>query len=141
MDDFAHSQLDLEEAKNPFDLKVLVLYAVARFRGLILSLGVLGGILGLLAGAAQHNVYSSLTKLRFEPSTRQLIRGEQAFGVDVGEVRISNKTAMLEELELLKDPSIYEAVVEKIGAREILRVADPRSGDDQYTSMPVRGMH
>ena len=46
MDDFANSQLDLEEAKNPFDLKVLVLYAVARFRGLIIALGVLGALLG-----------------------------------------------------------------------------------------------
>ena len=141
MDDFAHSQLDLEEAKNPFDLKVLVLYAVARFRGLIVSLGILGALLGLLAGAAQHNVYSSLTRLHFEPSVRQSIRAEQAYGVDTGEVRISTKTALLEELELLKDPSVFEAVVEKIGAIEILKVADPRSGDDAGTSMPTRIMH
>lgn len=141
MDDFAHAQLDLEEAKNPFDLKVLVLYAVARFRGLIISLGILGAILGLFAGAAQPNVYSSLTKLHFEPSVRQLIREEQAWGVETGEVRINAKTALLEELELLKDPSIYEAVVEKIGAREILRVADPSSADGPGTPMPVRLMH
>ena len=141
MDDFANSQLDLEEAKNPFDLKVLVLYAVARFRGLIISLGVLGALLGLFAGAAQHNVYSSMTRLHFEPSVRQAIRSEQAYGVDTGEVRVSQKTALLEELELLKDPAIFEAVVEKIGAREILRVADPRSGDNSGTSMPTRVMH
>lgn len=141
MDDFAHSTLDLEEAKNPFDLKVLVLYAVARFRGLIISLGILGALLGLFAGAAQHNVYSSMTRLHFEPSVRQSIRAEQAYGVETGEVRVSSKTALLEELELLKDPAIYEAVVEKIGAREILRVADPRSGDDSGTSLPTRIMH
>ncbi len=141
MDDFAHSQLDLEEAKNPFDLKVLVLYGVARFRGLIISLGILGALLGLFAGAAQHNVYSSMTRLHFEPSVRQAVRAEQAYGVDTGEIRISTKTALLEELELLKDPAIYEAVVEKIGAREILRVADPRSGDDSGTSLPTRVMH
>lgn len=141
MDDFANSQLDLEEAKNPFDLKVLVLYAVARFRGLIIALGVLGALLGLIAGAAQHNVYSSLTRLHFEPSVRQATRAEQAYGVDTGEIRISTKTAILEELELLKDPAIFEAVVEKVGAREILRVADPRSGDNSSTSLPTRVMH
>ncbi|QDV06329.1 Chain length determinant protein [Planctomycetes bacterium Poly30] len=141
VDDFAHAQLDLDEAKNPFDLKVLVLYAVARFRGLILALGILGAILGLFAGAAQPNVYSSLTKLHFEPSVRQLIREEQAWGVETGEVRINANTAILEELELLKDPSILEAVVDKIGAREILRVADPSSADGPGTSMPVRLMH
>ncbi|MFT5733786.1 MAG: hypothetical protein ACJA2W_002742 [Planctomycetota bacterium] len=141
MDDFAHSNLDPEEAKNPFDLKVLVLYALVRFRGVTVLLGILGAILGLFAGAAQPNVYSSMTKLHFEPSVRQLMRDEQAWGVDTGEVRISAKTALLEELELLKDPSIYEAVVEKIGAREILRVADPSSGDGPGTAMPVRFMH
>lgn len=141
MDDFAHARLSEDEPKNPFDLKVLVLYAAARFRRQIVGLAVLGGFLGLIAGAAQPNIYSVNAKLIFKASARQSITEENVFGVEMTEFRGRMSAAIEEELELLKDPTIYERVVEQIGAEEILRVADPQSGDNEYTSAPARFMH
>ncbi len=141
MDDFAHARLTEDEPKNPFDLKVLVLYAAARFRRQIVGLAILGGFLGLIAGAAQPNVYSVTGKLIFRASARQAITDENVFGVELTEFRGGMSAAIEEELELLKDPIIYERVVEQIGAEEILRVADPQSGDNEYTSTPARFMH
>ena len=73
MDDFAHSRLASDEPKNPFDLKVLVLYALARFKNQIIALGVLGAIFGLIFGASQPNSYAVMTRLRLKPSVRQLL--------------------------------------------------------------------
>lgn len=140
MDDFAQARLVDEEPPNPFDLKVLVLYAAARFRVQIAIFAVTGAVLGLLAGAAQPNIYTTNPKLRFQASVRQLLSDEAAFGVDSGDLRRSS-TAVEEELELLNDPVIYERVVDQFGAREILKVEDPRAGDGGGASMPVKLMH
>lgn len=141
MDDFAHGRLSEDEPKNPFDLKVLVLYAAARFRRQIVGLAILGGFLGLITGAAQPNVYSVNAKLIFKASARQSITDENVFGVEMTEFRGGMSAAIEEELELLRDPTIYERVVDQIGAEEVLRVADPQSGDTEHTSTPARFMH
>ncbi len=142
IDDFAHARLEPDEARSPFDLKVLVLYAVARFKAQLIAFAILGALGGLIAGAAQPNVYTVLSKLRFEPSARQVINEEAAFGVQAGDVaRFGASAAVEQELELLGDPIIYERAVEAIGAEEILRVADPRSGDGPGASLPVKAMH
>ncbi|MEL6907188.1 MAG: hypothetical protein AAFP22_17390, partial [Planctomycetota bacterium] len=143
MDDFAHARLAEDEPRNPFDLKVLVLYALARFKTQIVALGILGALLGLIAGAAQPNSYAVMSRLRLNESVRLGMRSDEAvYGAESGEpVRYRMSSAILEELELLKDPVILDRVVEVFGPRYILTVADPRAGDGAGTSMPVKFMH
>lgn len=130
-----------DDARAPFDLKVLVLYGVVRSRKWIVALAGIGAALGIFVGAAQPNVYATNSKLRFVPSARQALTEEAAFGMEIREFRGRMSSAIEEELLLLKDPVIYERVVDQIGAAEILRVADPRSGDGPDTSLPSRMMH
>lgn len=130
-----------DPSRAPFDLKVLVLYGLARFRKPIVALAALGTVAGIFLGAAQPNVYSINAKLRFVPSMRQALTEEAAFGVEIREFRGRMTSAIEEELELLKDPVIFERVVDQIGAAEILRVADPRSGDGADTPLIKRAMH
>lgn len=142
MDDFSHARLAEDEPRNPFDLKVLVLYALARFRNQIIALGVLGAILGLIFAASQPNSYAVLTRLRLKPSVRQLMSEEAVYGVNPDEpFRVRSSYALNEELELLRDPQIFDRVVDEIGPEYILTVADPRAGDGPGTSFPVRYMH
>lgn len=130
-----------EDDRPPFDLKVLVLYGIARFRKPIIGLGILGAMFGLFAGAAKPNVYATSAKLRFVPSARQTLTEEAAFGVEIREFRGRMSSAIEEELQLLGDPVIYERAADQIGAQEILRVADPRSGDGPNTPIHKRFMH
>lgn len=143
MDDFAHARLAEDEPRNPFDIKVLVFYGLARFRKQIVALGILGAILGLIAGAAQPNVYSVNSKLRYQASARQALSDENAYGIELAEFRGGMSAAIIEELELLKDPVIYERVLDSEGftAEMILTVADPRAGDGPGSSPVVKFMH
>ncbi len=111
----------------PFDLKVLVLYGVARFRGLIATLAVVGAALGLLFGASQPNVFTAEAKLRYQPSARQLLTDETVLGVSDPDPYTRRRSApgIPDLLELLRDPVIYEKVAQELGPREILRVDDP----------------
>lgn len=141
MNDFAHARLAEDEPRNPFDLKVLVLYGLVRFRKQIIALAVLGAILGLIAGAAQPNSYSVSAKFRYEMSARQALTDEMAYGVEMGEYRGAMSAAIAEEIQLLRDPVIYERVVDVFGPTKILTVADPRDGDGAGTSPIVKFMH
>ncbi|MEZ6018025.1 MAG: hypothetical protein R3F49_23170 [Planctomycetota bacterium] len=111
----------------PFDLKVLLLYGIARYRGLIVGLAVVGAVLGIVFGASQPNVYTAEAKLRYQASARQLITDETVMGVSDPDPWSRRRSApgIPDLMELLRDPSIYERVVQELSPREILRVEDP----------------
>lgn len=120
----------------PFDLKVLLLYGVARFRYLIVALAVIGALGGVFFGASQPNVYTAEAKLRYSVSARQLLTDESVYGVSDADPWARRRSApgMLDLMELLRDPAIYEAVVDEVGAREVLRVEDPSKANSSGLS-------
>lgn len=126
----------------PFDLKVLLLYGVARHRVMLATLVTLGAVVGVLVGASQPNVYTAVGKLRYQASARQLLSDESLLGIadPDGVARRRTGSGIPDLLELLRDPVIYEDVVAKLGAREVLRVEDP-SKTNENAGAAARVMH
>jgi len=110
----------------PFDSRVVFVYGIARSRVMILGLTVLGALVGLVIGASMPNVYTSEAKLRNQASARQMITDETVMGVADDEwSRRRTAPGILDLIDLLRDPAIYERVARELGPREVLRVEDP----------------
>lgn len=121
------------------DLRVLVVRGVRRSLRWIVGLSILGATVGLVAGVLEPNLYESHAKLLLRVGAREAMSSESLAGID--NPQHSTRPTVADELQMLSDVAVFERVVHKLGAREILSPADPRSADGPLTPAPVRWMH
>ncbi len=135
-----HDELyDAEGAQSRIDLREVLLFGLARSRGLVLLLIGIGTALGLVYAASKPNTYTSRAKLLLRIGDREQLTSEAIVGS--GEVRRESRPTMQDEMHLLSDEDIYRSVALEIGPEVILQPPDPSARDDENTPWPVRSLH
>jgi len=126
-----------EGGGKPLDLKVLVLYGLARSRLIVTFCVLLGTSVGLFFAASQPNTYKSTGRLRLTEGVRERMTAEYLAGLEDSQ----RSPAMEDEILLLSDQTIYERVAKRLGPQMVLQPADPERYDDDSTPGPIRLMH
>lgn len=121
------------------DPRAFVVLALARSWRWVLAIGVIGALIGLIAAAAQPNTYTSEAKLLLRLGAREDMTAEDI--AMPGADRRESRPTMQDELHMLRDATIFEAVAARIGPEVILKPADPGRDDGPDTPALVRGMH
>lgn len=121
---------DDEGGSPPIDPKVLLLYGAWRSKVWIAGTILVGTVLGLAAGAALPNVYTSHARLDYRPGKAELQNAEAAAGIEDGGLRHS-VPGMENERLILDDTRVFEKIARQIGPERILATPDPTQYDDE----------
>jgi len=126
------------EESSGIDLKELVLFGLGRSWLTIVFLALAGLAAGVSVAASIPNTFTSKAALRLAPGRRETLTVEWLVG---GEQDPSARPGVVDELILLRDPVIYEAVAEELTPQRVYAVPDPRVRDEQDTSLAIRAFH
>ncbi len=132
--------LDESEPDSGLDIGQLLLFGIGRFRYWIVLFAILGGFGGLATGLMKPNAFSSEVKVLVRPGYRMLRSPAAILDPDPGRAT-GRGTAVMDEVELLRNPQLAERVVQKVGAQLVLQPYDPRSRDNDQSSWLTRKLH
>ena len=113
-----------------------ILGAVWAGRWIVAVMFALGCAAALYDVASKPNVFRARGRLLFRAGER-----EEATAENLISGGGSRRPTIEDELQLLSDDSLFEAVVDAIGVDRILEVPDPRRFDDADTPWHKRGLH
>ena len=106
-----------------------VVASIRRYRFLVLLSTGLGMCFGLLVALTTPNQYRSIGKLLVRPGLREAATPESAFSDAGGAVaRASAREGVQNELQVLAAPLLFEKVVDRFGADQVLAPYDPLAG-------------
>ena len=128
----------------PFDPMEITWIAIVKARWKILAATGLGAALGLVAGLARPNLYTSVGKFRVDAGQLASVMDTSLSGGGAGSTPQglrATREEVVDELEILYSPDIIGAVAETVGTEAILRPADPSAFDNQWTPEHIRLLH
>lgn len=131
---------------NASGIKALVPIAFAgmwRGRRWIVAATVAGTLFGVFRAVVTPSEYRSIGKLFVRPGLREVVVPDAAFAEAASSsVRASgSREAILNKLQVLASPELYELVVHKIGADAVLAPFNPVTGDESGASWQTRMFH
>lgn len=121
---------------DPMDAIVL---PILRSKLLLASLATLGLAGGVFFSLLLPNEYTSNGKVRLLLGVRERLSSSPD-DPDQAD-RVVNKSAVLEELYLLRSPEVYDRVAEQVGPLEVLRPYDPAAPKRPRAKGLTRKMH
>ena len=104
------------------------LASAIRYLPLILVTTVVCGGLGLYTVLLRPDVFESSGKLHIRPGVRQNLTAESAFA-DTTKGQVSTREIVLNELQLLSTPDIYQKAALRVGLDTVLAPAEPDPED------------
>lgn len=113
--------------------------AVVRSFPWVVVLTVLGASAGVIVGLLQPNRYESNAKLVLRVGAREQISSEAL--LDLDQRQRSPGPTLLDELHMLSDMAIFEAVARELGPSSLLLSPDPARADGPKTPPLVRLVH
>ncbi|MFT4512633.1 MAG: hypothetical protein ACI91B_001331 [Planctomycetota bacterium] len=129
MEDNESDAGSIEAASN---ILAVTLRRVMRFRLLIVLTVVFGSALGLFYSLTLPDQFQSVGKLYVRPGARDVITPATAFSDDRGSSSRGggSREAVLNELQVLSGPLLFDKVVNRVGSRVILAPYDPAAGGE-----------
>lgn len=121
--------------------KTTLIYAVLANRWVLVFCAVVGIAIGFVFGATKPNLYMASGKLMVRSGVVESSTVVEVVTGGLQTRRSTNREAVMLEMALLSNPSIADAVVERVGTERILSIPDPRAKDDANTSALVKAMH
>ncbi len=117
--------------------------ALLRFHLLIILMAVVGLVAGAFVAVTKPNQYTSVGKLMVRSGIRENLTVESAIsGRDSSSMRIQgDREPILNELQVLSSPRLYEMAVEKLGADTLLAPYDPTWGASEDAPWAMRLFH
>lgn len=94
-----------------------------RYRLLVLLAGAAGFVISALDAALLPDEYSSKGALFVRPAVRNVLTPESAFA-DTGSRRMTTRESIMNELQMLNSPRLFEKAVEIVGVETILSTTD-----------------
>lgn len=94
-----------------------------RYRLLVLLAGAAGLVISALDAALLPDEYSSKGALFVRPAVRNVLTPESAFA-DTGSRRMTTRESIMNELQMLNSPRLFEKAVEIVGVETVLSTSD-----------------
>lgn len=135
------SQQELPAAR--IDPAAFGVAAVLRFHLLVILMAVVGLVAGTFVAVTKPNQYTSVGKLFVRSGIRENLTVESAIsGRDSSSMRLqSDREPILNELQVLSSPQLFEIVVQKLGADNLLAPYDPTWGVTEDVGWSMRLFH
>jgi uncharacterized protein involved in exopolysaccharide biosynthesis len=135
-----------DSPSNASGIKALVpiaLDGVWRGRTWVIAATIAGTLFGVFRAIVTPSEYRSIGKLQVRPGLREVVVPDAAFaGETSGALRMSgSREAILNELQILASPDLFDLVVQKIGADAVLAPYNPVVGDPQQVPFHTRMFH
>lgn len=131
--DTADEQPDGPRSKGAAGLLLFALHSAWRRRILIIVTGAIGMLVGVYRVLKIPDEYGSVGKLFVRPSIRETLTPESAFAAGEGMARMSIRESILNEMQILSSPELFERAVEIVGAETLLTPFEPSvSGSESW---------
>jgi len=118
----------MEQELNEADLQAgtnlrFLIKGAYRYRLLVLLAGVAGFVISALDAALLPDEYSSKGALFVRPAVRNVLTPESAFA-DTGSRRMTTRESLMNELQMLNSPRLFEKAVEIVGVETVLSTTE-----------------
>jgi len=125
-------------SSDPYE--TLVLPLLSGWRWLVAGM-LFGGLVALVWGVNRPNTFESTAKLLVRTGAREQSTPETRLALTDREEPMAAREAVQNEVHLLGDPAVIEAVARKVTPERLLAAYDPGVNDDHDTPVYVRSMH
>ncbi len=126
------------EDEAPIESLLRVLKPLARSWVSIGFLAGLGAIAGAFYGAIQPNVFQSTGKILVQFGVREQITADT---ITEARSKGTNRGDMFNEIQILTNPALYEAVAREVGPENMFEPYDPAAKDAPDTPLQTRLFH
>lgn len=134
------SDIELDPPRESIDLVETLVIPLWRSRLWIVAAVLFGIALGAFQAATQPNTYDSTGKLLVRAGAREEGTAETRVGSTLRSDILTGREAVMNELHLLSNPRVYEAVVRRVGPDRILAPYDPTAQGGSYGAA-TRALH
>lgn len=138
LDDHEGSEAGEPRGADPLETLVLPVVRSWPIVGLALALG--AGV-GLCKGLLQPNSYASVGKLLVRTGMREQATPETTVGDSDRSTSANGREALANEIELLKNPIVFQRAARELGPARVLEPYDPTLLDGPETPWHTRKMH
>jgi len=132
--DFEEEQAEGSGRKQGAGMLRYALHCAWRYRILIVFSAAVGMSVGVFRGLKIPDQYGSMGKLFVRPGIRETLTPESAFSADGGIARMSSRESVLNEMQILASPQLYERAVDIVGVDTLLAPFEPDPNNDASDS-------